>query len=668
MACTRRLLWIRPRGSKSVVLSTVESEARLGRQLVLTTRYLPLLVYLSSLEVVLVSVPAWCCILDPCSVFEKVNLDLKLRCSGRGNNLDSSFTLLFLQEASKNRYQQLGNDKEVSQHSILACAFSVCKQTMIPRVSGEGNSTSLSAPTTSTTTPTDNDNNNTIMQPHQQANDLYGQSSSSSYGGGGGSSSRLSSRGPHQQPPAGSSTRRFTISAGPEMILNDSSTSASQQQQQHQVPMHGGAGLPTSGSGNNDLLGVSHSQRGSQQHSFNGRGGSLGTGDDLQQQQQQSTTSPGNNNNNNSYYGSNNEPLSPTHLAHRMSLGFYPMSGGSTGSHNNFGGGLDPLDLSGRGGPGGVGGGPPAMGNGVPLTQADREEELLLNLLIARRQRGRVAGGDGKRGSQSSLADDLLRLRQNRASLMTTSSSTGGGGGASSSSSSSQQQSNYHGYNQHQQPHHQQQSHHHQQQQMQHHSSSSSRGGGGGGGMPQLPGMPPLYADILPGTGVSSNMYPGSGMDVYHSGSGSGGGGGGRMSAKSEGAGGSLSSHQRQQMRQIQDVAERIDRSPGRFHISDARMSEMRELSERGFKRGLGSMGMGSGNMGGMGGHLSSSGMGMGMGMGGGGGFDSGVGSGAFSYTPNMEDMGPPTKKKRTHKKKPADMVRSVKLFPARAR
>lgn len=42
------------------------------------------------------------------------------------------------------------------------------------------------------------------------------------------------------------------------------------------------------------------------------------------------------------------------------------------------------------------------------LSQADREEELLLNLLIARRQRGRTAGGE----PSPALRDELMRIRQ----------------------------------------------------------------------------------------------------------------------------------------------------------------------------------------------------------------------------------------------------------------
>ena len=274
------------------------------------------------------------------------------------------------------------------------------------------------------------------------------------------------------------------------------------------------------------------------------------------------SNSPGNANGiSHTHYGG--EQLSPTHYAHRMSLGFYaPMSGGSAASPN-FATMGDPMDFSGRGLPSAA---PPVL-QGGPSTQADREEELLLNLLIARRQRSRVAG-DGRGVSQASLADDLMRLRQSRAA-------------------SGQQRS---------------------------------------GSIPQMPGMPPLYSDSMTAGGaVPPNMYPGSTMDAYHRGA----------SMKAE----ALPGHH--QMRQ--DVSERIDRSPGRFQMTDARMSEMREMSERaaGFKRGMGSMGMGSMGMG--------PGIGMGMPM----GYD----TSGFHYSTSLEDLGPPAKKKRTHKKKPADMV-----------
>jgi HMG (high mobility group) box len=334
-----------------------------------------------------------------------------------------------------------------------------------------------------------------------------------------------------------------------------------------QVPIHGGGGM-------SDLLG-NHSQRSHQsQPSTNIPGGNIGYRGDLR-----ASDSPSNNSSNHLHvpqgggggYPYGGAELSPTHLAHRMSLGFYPMSAGSATSPN-YGALGDSMDLSGRGlSSVGAGGG----------TQADREEELLLNLLIARRQRGRMAGDNkGGRGVQSTLADDLMRLRQSRGGA------TGPGGPRRS------------------------------------------------GSIPQIPGMPPLYAETM-STGASMvppNMYPT--MDGY----------GRNPGLKSEVF---PSAHLQQQ---IQNASERIDRSPGRFHISDARMSEMRELSERsvGFKRGMGSMGMGM-----MMGHHPHHGMGF---------VDGGMPD--FSHAGGNLDMRgdanlqPPFKKKRTHKKKPLDMPR----------
>jgi HMG (high mobility group) box len=306
-----------------------------------------------------------------------------------------------------------------------------------------------------------------------------------------------------------------------------------------QVPIHGG-----------DLLG-NHSQRShqSQPSSNLPSGGNIGYRGDLR-----ASDSPSNGGG----YPYGTAELSPTHLAHRMSLGFYPMSGGSAASPN-YGAHLsgDSLDLSARGLPSAHSG-----------TQADREEELLLNLLIARRQRGRLAGDNKGHTAQSTLADDLLRLRQSRA-------------GATRRT------------------------------------------------MPQIPGMPPLYAETMSGAAmVPPNIYPTSGMDGY-----------GRNPPTDVFP---AAQHIQQQ---IQNASERIDRSPGRFHISDARMSEMREFSERsvGFKRGMGS------GMGMMGQHHHSL-----------GGFDAGLPDFQHASLDMRGDahLHPPFKKKRTHKKKPLDMPR----------
>lgn len=390
------------------------------------------------------------------------------------------------------------------------------------------------------------------MQQQQQQPDPFAQQ----YGGGGGAARPSASRGNNgvgvyatggaagYSEQQSSSNRRFNLPGGSD-VLGD------QQQQMH---MHGGGGM-----GGGDLMGniSQRSHHSQQQQGYRG---------DPQ------SNSPGNPNAmSRAHYGGGGggEQLSPTNYDHRMSLGFYPMSGGSAASPN-FATMGDPMDFSGRGLPSAA---PPALPGGS-ATQADREEELLLNLLIARRQRGRMTG-DGRGGrSQASLADDLMRLRQSRAA-----------------SASGQQRS---------------------------------------GSIPQMPGMPPLYTDSMPsGSVIPPNMYPGSTMDAYHRGA----------SMKAEAA---LPPHH--QMRQA-EVSERIDRSPGRFQMTDARMSEMREMSERaaGFKRGMGSMGMGSG-------------MGMSMGM----GMPMGYDNSGFNYPLSLEEMAPPAKKKRTHKKKPADMVRML--------
>jgi hypothetical protein len=405
---------------------------------------------------------------------------------------------------------------------------------MMSRNTGEGNS------------------NVTQQQPTESYNQQFGtdnrsMSNRGNLGGYGGSSGGY----PEQQGAA----RRYTLSAG----VNDADLG-------QQVPTLGSGMSLNSGGGGGDLMG-NHSQR-SHQSQQQIPGGNIGYRGDLR-----ASDSPSNLNSMPQGYPYGAE-LSPTHLAHRMSLGFYPMSAGSAGSPN-YGTIGDTMDLSGRGLPSvSV---PAAAGT---LSQADREEELLLNLLIARRQRGRMAG-DGKGRSQASLADDLMRLRQSR--------------------------------------------------------SGSANGQRRSGSIPQIPGMPPLYAESMTtGAGiVPPNMYPT--MEGYGRNSG--------ISMKSE----AFPSHL--QMQQMQNASERIDRSPGRFQLSDARMSEMRELSERsaGFKRGMGSMGMGV-----MMGQVS------GMGMGGMGYPIEGLGD----YHHVVGDMREPNqqafKKKRTHKKKPLDMVNIV--------
>jgi hypothetical protein len=190
--------------------------------------------------------------------------------------------------------------------------------------------------------------------------------------------------------------------------------------------------------------------------------------------------------------------------------------------------------------------------------QADREEELLLQLLIARRQRGHIVGEKGR--STQSLADELMRLRQGRA--------------------------------------------------------AAARSG-------TLPGMSSLYENPTGASSASTGPYSVShntagaypshhpamlSYDPY-----------GRKSITDVAM--NLPTH----ASILQDAAERIDRSPTR--MMDARTQEMRDFSGRGFKRGYENMG------------------------------------GAFKYQMQMEMPGmgmhnQPVKKKRTHKKKPADMPR----------
>lgn len=292
--------------------------------------------------------------------------------------------------------------------------------------------------------------------------------------------------------------RRYTLSQAPGI--------QQQQQQQQQVFLHG---LEAGGG----LMG-NHSQR--------SHGSSSGYRNEISTSPNQNLGGGGG-----VVFGGVDHALSPTHLAHRMSLGWNPMNAGPTSP----GALMDPMDLSGRGlmQPAGIPGG--------PMSQADREEELLLNLLIARRQRGRVAGDSTKGRSQQQLAEELMRLRQTQAS------------------------------------------------------SRSS--------LPSIPGMPPLFESTA---SIAPNMYPG--MDPTL-----------------------MQTDLAQQQRQI-DMSERIDRSPGRF--MDARMSGMGEFSDRsGFKR---SMVMPP------------------------------YEGGSYNYMPTPMEMqalvGPPVKKKRIHKKKPADMPR----------
>ena len=161
------------------------------------------------------------------------------------------------------------------------------------------------------------------------------------------------------------------------------------------------------------------------------------------------------------------------------------------------------------------------------ISQADREEELLLNLLIARRQRGQMTG-DGASQSQA-LADELMRLRQNRAAAAAAAmGSTGTGGGAMGNVS----------------------------------------------GMSSASGMFPesIYQQQFPQVSTVSQL--GSGTNVGPSG----------VFLDYQQLAAARSSTD-PNVSAPQEVNERIDRSPNR--MMDARSQEMLDLSGRGVRRGF---------------------------------------------------------------------------------
>ena len=309
------------------------------------------------------------------------------------------------------------------------------------------------------------------------------------------------------------------------------------------------------------------------------------------------------------------QPLSPNHFAHRMSLGqFYPMSAGGASPSYPV---TEMGDLSGRGGggasstgaqsaaaPGASASAPsnnaggntrdqqqggaqsstaPAPGG---LSQADHEEELLLNLLITRRQRSRMAGGNSKGGAggqpQLSLADEIMRMRQQRAPVP---------GMPPLYADQQQTLPNAPPY--------------------QEYRVIKQEGGGGGYGAPPASAAP--YHPHHPHVGHFPAHPHSMRAPPMH-------GGGGEM--------------------------DRIDRSPGRFHTMDARM-DMRDFSER------------SGAVGGykqhqqhryMAAHHHHHGGAPPM------GYDMYAVDMALAAA--ATDAPPPPKKKRAHKKKPADMPR----------
>jgi hypothetical protein len=265
--------------------------------------------------------------------------------------------------------------------------------------------------------------------------------------------------------------------------------------------------------------------------------------------------------------------LSPT-IAHRMQMNTGGM-GGSSGMYQQMGNNPSPnyasaMEMDSRGltptGP--VTGGAPTASTtpGGSLSQADREEELLLNLLIARRQRGSRMSADGGRNAQS-LADELMRLRQSRSQ-------------ASSSNTMGQ----------------------------------SSRGSH----MPPVPGLPPLYTE--PG---GTNAY----LPAGNMGGGSGGGSGGAGLPSYESYVRQSSDHM---MSAMQDASERIERPSRLLDARSQGQDAMRDFSGRGLKRPA-HMGGSMGEFGNL-------------------KYPTAMGMQSYEVAP--------VKKKRTHKKKPADMPR----------
>ncbi|KAL7574841.1 hypothetical protein ACA910_010678 [Epithemia clementina (nom. ined.)] len=131
-----------------------------------------------------------------------------------------------------------------------------------------------------------------------------------------------------------------------------------------------------------------------------------------------------------------------------------------SGSRSSGGGGGGASSSSGGAGSGGHG----ASSSRSGLSQAEREEELLLNLLIARRQRGRNAGGE----PSPALREELMRIRQQGGMDPGMGGPIGGSGGGSMGGGS----------------------------------SGVPGGGGSGNSIQPMHGIPPMYD-------VSSGMGPG---------------------------------------------------------------------------------------------------------------------------------------------------------------
>lgn len=165
------------------------------------------------------------------------------------------------------------------------------------------------------------------------------------------------------------------------------------------------------------------------------------------------------------YYPQEMSPNMQRMTAGSMYMQQQGQAGGGAGNSPSFTGGrggevpsgmIEMGSESARGGSSsitGQGGMPGAAGAGGSNAQADREEELLLNLLIARRQRGRITGEPGGGRQEGYYADELLRLRQGRAAAAAAAHQGMGGQG------------------------------------------SAGNPRGAGGTLPPMPGMPPLYMD-----------------------------------------------------------------------------------------------------------------------------------------------------------------------------
>mmetsp|Transcript_13321 Transcript_13321/g.25272 ORF Transcript_13321/g.25272 Transcript_13321/m.25272 type:complete len:605 (-) Transcript_13321:81-1895(-) len=288
------------------------------------------------------------------------------------------------------------------------------------------------------------------------------------------------------------------------------------------------------------------------------------------------------------------QPQQPQRGNSPTSYGNTPVGSGGRGGGGNdsqSGSGMAEMGSTSERGGGASGSGPVGMPGAMPgpnaaggagstsVSQAEREEELLLNLLIARRQRGRISGEHGQSRQEGYYADELLRLRQGRAAAAA--------------------------------------------------AAAGQAGSRGGGALPPMPGMPPIYMDhpvnTLPAV---SGQHFNVGIAGH--------------------AGGAYNDHFKSPSDVVamnlpiqEGVDQRIDRSPP--HLMDARtqdMMMMRDFSGRGMKRSPYEMVAGppmhQAGMGPMKYHMGMQSMDM-----------TGAGAG-----------GPPAKKKRSHKKKPADMPR----------